>query len=238
MRTFALASTAIFAGVLAVGIAEAADLQVQRPAPPPQRAYAPPPPRSFDWTGFYIGANGGWGGGRSRFNFDDLGVSSGHFGVNGWQAGGTAGFNYQVGHVVFGVESDMDWSNISGNTNCPMTGSICQTQNDWLGTARGRVGYAFDRVLPYVTGGAAFGNINASVPGVGSASATNLGWAAGGGIEYAITPNWSTKLEYLHVDLGSFDCGAACNPTPPVNVKLDENLVRAGVNFKFGAAGQ
>jgi outer membrane immunogenic protein len=211
------------------GAANAADLP-SRP-PPPAQPYARPLP--FSWTGFYVGINGGYGWGRSRFNFDDLGVSTGHFGTSGWLGGATMGYNFQSGPLVVGLESDIDWANLSGSTACPTTGLTCQTQNDWLGTVRGRVGVAFDRVLPYVTGGLAVGDINASIPSVGSATATNAGWAVGGGLEYALTNNWSTKVEYLHVDLGSFDCGTACSATPPVNVKLNEDIVRGGINYKF-----
>jgi outer membrane immunogenic protein len=219
-------------GLLVSGTAHAADLQRQ-PPPPPQRVYAP---RPFNWTGFYLGINGGWADGRSRFNFDDLGLSTGHFGTSGWLGGGTLGYNLQTGPWVLGLESDIDWASLSGSTACPVGGLTCQTQNDWLGTVRGRVGWAFDRFLPYVTGGLAVGDINASVPNVGSQTATNAGWTVGGGLEYAITNNWSTKVEYLHVDLGSFDC-TACSSTPPVNVHLNEDIVRGGINYKFDWPG-
>jgi outer membrane immunogenic protein len=231
MRTFILAGTV----ALISGVAGAADMPVQRPAPTPVQVYAPPP--YLDWSGVYIGVNGGWEHGHSHFDFDGLGATSGRFGAKGWQAGGTIGANYQAGHVVMGLEGDFDWSNLSGSTPCPITGIICQTQNNWLSTARGRVGYAVDHFLPYVTGGLAVGDINANVANVGSATTTNAGWTAGAGIEYALSRNWSTKVEYLHVNLGSFDCGTACSPTPPVNVRLNEDLVRAGLNYKFDWGG-
>jgi outer membrane immunogenic protein len=100
------------------------------------------------------------------------------------------------------------------------------------------MGVAFDRVLPYVTGGFAAGDIGASVPGMGTASTANAGWTAGGGVEYGLSRNWSAKMEYLHVNLGNFDCGSSCSPTPPVNVHTNEELVRGGLNYKFdwGAA--
>jgi outer membrane immunogenic protein len=218
-------------GLLVSGAASAADLQTQPQQP--VKAARVQPPRYYDWTGFYLGINGGWGESRSRFNFEGLGDSTGHFGGSGWQAGGTAGFNYQMGPAVMGIESDGDWSNLSGSTNCPAAGLTCQVQNDWLATVRGRVGVAFDRFLPYVTGGLAVGDINANVSGIGSATATNAGWTVGGGFEYALGNNWSTKLEYLHVNLGGFDCGTACSATPPATVRMDEDLVRGGINYKF-----
>jgi outer membrane immunogenic protein len=232
MRRFIL----VGALVLSSAVAGAADLPVVQKAPPPARAYSPPPPY-IDWSGFYLGINGGWEHGRSHFDFDSLGANTGHFGADGWQVGGTAGFNYQIGQVVLGIESDIDWSNLSGSAPCPITGLTCQTQNNWLSTGRGRIGYAIDRFLPYITGGVAVGDINANVPGIGSATTTNVGWTVGGGLEYAISKNWSTKVEYLHVNLGSFDCGTACSPTPPVNVRLNEDIVRAGLNYKFDWTG-
>jgi outer membrane immunogenic protein len=227
----------IFAGslLLVPAAAGAADLPYQRPVAQPAPVYKAPAPY-FDWTGFYVGVNGGWAGGRSRFDFEGAGLGADHFHTRGWQAGGTTGYNVQLGGVVFGLEGDLDWSNVNGSGTCP-TGLLCQTQNNWLGTARGRVGYAFGNVLPYVTGGLAVGDIKASVPGVGSASTTNAGWTAGGGLEYGISRNWSAKMEYLHVNLGSFDCGTACDPTPPVNVRASEDLVRAGLNYKFDWGG-
>jgi len=112
----------------------------------------------------------------------------------------------------------------------------CETKNTWLSTFRGRIGYAFDRWMPYITAGGAYGNVKATIsaPIVGtlvSASSGQLGWTAGVGLEYAFLSNWSAKIEYLYVDLGKFDTGFA---TPLVdNVSLKENIVRAGLNYKF-----
>jgi outer membrane immunogenic protein len=111
----------------------------------------------------------------------------------------------------------------------------CTTENTWLATFRGRVGYAFDRWLPYITGGGAYGRVAArvDVPPAGfaaSSSSNQLGWTVGVGLEYAFLSNWSAKLEYLYVDLGDFNTG----PAPLVNnVSFKENIVRAGVNYKF-----
>jgi len=111
----------------------------------------------------------------------------------------------------------------------------CETSNTWLATFRGRVGYAFDRWLPYITAGGAYGNVKAtaSLPALAASASTSkdkLGWTAGVGLEYAFLGNWSAKLEYLYVDLGSFDTG----PAPIVNnVSFKENIVRAGLNYKF-----
>ena len=118
---------------------------------------------------------------------------------------------------MFGLEGDIDWSNIKGSITTTCLGT-CQTSNNWLGTARGRVGYAFDRFLPYLTAGAAFGDVKGSVAGVGSFSETKVGWAGGAGLEYAFIDNWSAKLEYLYVDLGKATCNATCSGGDPFDV--------------------
>ena len=213
--------------------ATAAD--VRRPPPPVRReAVAPPPLALFDWTGFYVGVNGGWGWGSSRYDFIGSGLgTTGDFRTTGGLIGGTIGYNYQAGATVFGVEADLDWAHISGSALCPGGGATCQTRSNWLGTVRGRLGYAFDRFLSYLTAGAAFGNVQANIPGIGTANATKAGWTVGGGIEYAVNRNWSVKAEYLYVDLGKFDCGAACGAVPPTNVKFNTNIFRAGLNYRF-----
>ena len=218
----------IVLALAAAAPAHAADLP--RPAPPVVKAPVVAPPSVYDWTGFYLGVNGGYGWGQS--SFDGLSGTAGNFNTTGWVAGGTAGYNLQYGHVVFGLEGDADWSNINGSAPCVGGVATCQVKNDWLGTARGRFGFAFDRFLPFVTGGLAVGDINANVPGFGSATSTNAGWTAGGGLEVALGRNWTAKAEYLHVDLGTLNCGTACTGTMS-NVDFTTNLVRGGVNFKF-----
>jgi outer membrane immunogenic protein len=131
-----------------------------------------------------------------------------------------------------GLEGDMDWSNVSGSTSaagCPG----CSVQNNWLSTARGRVGYAFGHWLPYITGGLAVGDVQASAPGFSGMTNTQVGWAAGAGVEYALSNNWSAKVEYLHVDLGRFDCGGSCGAAGTDNVSFHDNLVRGGFNYRF-----
>ncbi len=88
----------------------------------------------------------------------------GSFKTSGGLVGGTLGYNWQVGQAVFGLEGDIDWSNIRGSAFCGGVTS-CETKNDWLGTVRGRLGYAFDRFMPYVTGGLAVGDIKTSIAG-------------------------------------------------------------------------
>jgi outer membrane immunogenic protein len=218
------------AGCLAVGMlvgaqaADAADLSV---AP----LYKAPPSevvQAYNWTGFYLGVNGGGGWGHSGWRDESTGIN-----LSGGLVGGTAGYNWQAGRAVVGLEGDVDWANLSGSrttTGCP---AGCSTSDTWLSTVRGRVGYAFGGFLPYVTGGLAVGDIRAATTGFPGASNTNAGWTVGGGLEVALPGNWSAKAEYLHVDLGSFNCGTNCG-LPADNVSMHDDVFRAGVNYRFG----
>jgi outer membrane immunogenic protein len=199
----------------------------------PRPIYKSAPPVSyFNWSGAYIGINGGYGfdGTSDWAILPGLGIKP-----KGGMIGGTLGYNMQVGGVVLGLEGDADWSDVSGRVDCVPGFVTCGTKSDWLATFRARIGYAFDRWMPYITGGGAVGNVKAtaSAPILGatfSASNSQVGWTAGGGFEYAFLGNWSAKVEYLFVDLGSFDSGIA-----PIanNVSFKENIIRAGINYRF-----
>jgi outer membrane immunogenic protein len=213
------------AGVLALtGAAAAADL-----SQPPPRYY---PPASvavplYSWPGFYFGINGGGAFGSSSWD------STGSRDVSGGLVGAQLGYNYQAGHAVFGVEGDLDWTDINGSTNntCSLG---CKTSNTWLSTVRGRLGYAADRFMPFVTGGAAFGNVRAFTPGFPEATDNRAGWTLGGGLEAALASNWTAKVEYLYVDLGSFNCGFNCGAGLATdNVSFHTSVLRAGLNYRF-----
>jgi outer membrane immunogenic protein len=223
------------AGALALAMgtqARAADLPPVAPAPRAPVAYVPMVSPAYNWSGFYIGINGGYAFGNSTWTAP--GLSSGGFSVDGGQAGGTIGFNYQTGPLVLGLEGDFDWQNVRGaasGTVCPS----CDTASNWIGTFRGRVGYAFDRVLVYGTAGGAVTDIKASVGAFPWGSSTELGWSAGAGVEMALTDNWTAKAEYLFADFEKASCAVAnCGYVTPPSVSLYENQVRFGVNYKFG----
>jgi outer membrane immunogenic protein len=179
----------------------------------------------FSWTGFYAGINGGYGFGKSSWTGPP---STGDFNIKGPLVGGTLGYNLQTGFWVWGIEGDLDYSSIKGTDGT----SCCTTKNDWLGTVRGRIGYAaWGNWLPYITGGASFGDIKAT-SATGTETHTKIGWTAGAGVEYAFLGAWSAKLEYLYVDLGKASCSAAtCGVAS--DVKFNANIVRAGVNYRF-----
>jgi len=215
-------------GVLAMGgAAAAADLP---PAAPPTPYYkAPAYAPGYNWSGFYLGINGGGGWGSSTW------TTTNRFDTSGGLVGGTIGYNYQINQAVLGVEGDIDWADINGSiasAGCPSASGTCTTGDNWLATIRGRLGYAADRFMPYITGGAAFGDIKASGPGLTGTDSTNAGWTLGGGIEFAIAGHWTAKAEYLYVDLGHVSCGAACG-APTENVSWRSNIGRVGVNYRF-----
>jgi outer membrane immunogenic protein len=231
----------VLAATAAAGPVLAADLRAPMPPPAPQApaAYIPAP-AVYNWGGIYFGLNGGYGFGDSAWTPAGT-AGTGDFSTNGGLFGATLGANFQTGVLVFGIDTDLDWSGIKGNISCFAGAAACnfQTENDWLGTVRGRVGYAFNRVLVYGTAGGAFGNIKPQLtdPLVGSSNNTEFGWAAGAGIEFALPANITARIEYLFVDLanGSFACGAAqCAPAMTIPVSFDASLVRAGLDYKFG----
>lgn len=215
MRKLLLAGVSLFA--FGIASASAADLPRREAAPIP---FMPPP---YNWSGFYLGINGGGGFGNSDFS----GPFDGSYNLSGGLVGGTAGYNWQFGQWVLGLEGDMDWSNIRGSATCGGGITTCETRNDWLGTVRGRVGYAFDRFLPYVTGGLAVGGVKTSVAGFGDSSDTRAGWTVGAGIEAAIAGPWTAKVEYLYVDLGN--TGSVIGS----DASFHTNIVRAGLNYRF-----
>ena len=224
IKTIAAGCFAVAALIVAQS-ATAADLSVAPlyKAPPPAMAPA------YNWSGFYLGINGGGGWGHSNWD-----TSSDRIGLSGGLVGGTAGYNWQIGSAVLGLEGDIDWANLKGTNSSTLCPAGCSTSDTWLSTVRGRAGYAFGGVLPYLTGGLALGDIRAATPGFAGASNTSAGWTAGAGIEFGLTGNWSAKAEYLYVDLGRFNCGVSCNGLPTDNVSMHDNVVRAGVNYRFG----
>jgi outer membrane immunogenic protein len=208
--------------LLASLAAQAADI----PNPGYRVPYYPAPAYS-NWTGFYVGLNGGYGFGKSNW---DVPASS-----NSPQralGGATVGYNLQTGTWLWGMEGDFDYSGMTGTSYCAI-GVACETRNSWLATARGRIGYTgWNNWMPYVTGGAAVGDVKATNSALASASKTMVGWTLGAGVEVAMWSSWSVKLEYLYVDLGKFDCGIACGAASD-NVSLNANIVRAGLNYRF-----
>lgn len=233
-RPLSFAIAALFAAglVSARGVAHAADMPRAAPI-----YKAGPVAQAYDWTGFYLGINGGYAWGRSSWSDPAVGTDSGRFNTNGGTLGGQVGYNWQTGPLVVGIETDLNWLNAKGSTGaggvCLTDGAgQCQSKQTWVGTTRARLGYSFDRWLPYVTGGVAYGDVRAD-QATGSSSTTKTGWTAGGGVEYGINRNWSAKLEYLHIDLGTANFMGAASGTPTLNVPITDDIVRAGLNYRW-----
>jgi len=223
----------------------------------------------YDWTGPYIGLQGGYGWGQNDVKYDDqlqavAAASSifdtdsddviiepnrdGKIGIDGWLGGAHAGYNWQVDSFVLGAEGDIEFSNLSGDTNILFspTSELGQIKQDidWLGSLRLRLGYAMDRALIYVTGGAAVGGVDMKIridPAVGGGgdagdTETRWGWTLGGGFEYAFTDEVSANIEYRYTDLGDTQIFLDNNDAVG-DIKFDNafHAVRVGLSWHFGS---
>src|SRR4026209_2838029 len=204
MKKFLLATV----GLIAFGIsapASAADMAVKA-APPP---YVAP---IYNWTGFYIGGNGGWGRSNSCLNFDGFGIfgfAGGCASRSGGLVGGQIGYRWQASQWVFGVEAQGDWADLSSQRISLINPLFStRTTTDVIGLFTGQIGYAWNQALFYVKGGAAVTSNRFSVlenvfgTGLAAARSTRWGGAVGVGLEYGFTPNWSFGVEYNHLFMG------------------------------------
>ena len=224
---------------------------------------APPPPVVVStWSGCYVGASGGYikprdtsipiSGDPALLLSQTLGnvptsISPDN---DGYLVGGQIGCNYEVNRVVWGFETDLSYVDAPRNFSVIQGPAVVTTtfnqDLEYLGTVRGRIGYAFDSVLVYATGGLAYGKVNASArisdaAGTsvlaGSQSKMQVGYTVGGGLEYALNRNWSIKGEYLFYDLGdqTLTTNAIVGPaeTAFFNHEASGHIVRAGLNYRF-----
>jgi outer membrane immunogenic protein len=211
MKTTAAASVAFLALTMT---ARAADLPVE----PQVEVYEPVDvqPTAYDWSGAYLGAMLGYT--WAEYNPEALSDID----DNGYVAGGYAGFNLQSGSLVFGLEGDfaaVDLDDTSGGTSL---------ETDMVGSVRGRVGYAFDRVLAYGTGGVAFANVTAD-DGTVSDDNWHSGYVVGAGLEAAMTDHVLARVEYLYSDFGE----ETYNLTANTDADLTSHTIRAGLGYKF-----
>ena len=216
-------ATGVLAALLVSSLAASAADMAPKPiykAP----AYAAP---IFSWTGPYVGIVGGGAFGDSQHN---PGTNS--FSTSGWLIGATLGYNWQMGRLVYGIEGDLSWVDNSGNSAqaAPFAGTAT-TSETYNMTLRGRIGWTFtERLMVYGTGGYAGANVKAEVPGL-SEEKFRSGWTLGLGAEYAIAPQWTVKGEWLYADYGDqtyFQSTANAR-----KVTFTDNLIRAGLNYKF-----
>jgi len=234
MKKFLMGSVALIA--LGAAPAMAADLAA--------RPYAKAPPMIaavYDWSGFYIGANGGWG--TSRKSWDYLGPLAGRpegsHDASGAVAGGQIGYNWQMSSWVFGVEAQGNWADLKGsNASIGFAGVTNQSKIEAFGLFTGRIGYAWNNALLYARGGAAVVSDKytyyPTATGIttGSASETRWGAAVGAGFEYGFTPNWSMAVAYDHLFLDSKDVTFSTGVSD--RIKQDADIVTARINYRWG----
>ena len=196
----------------------------------------------YDWTGFYIGGHVGYGGGSLGPGTNPLPEEGQLFppSITGLIGGYQAGYNKQLAtHVVLGIEADASFG--SPLDAVRLAPSAFNTTLDYVSTVRGRAGYAFGRWMPYLTGGFAWGHSHVNLnDGAGSVFAApgqiQTGWTAGAGIEFAVSGNWSAKLEYDYIDLGRQTYDLTGFGLPSVSVDPRVNLVKLGLNYRFADA--
>lgn len=244
----------------------------------PVKARPMPPAPVWNWSGFYIGVNGGYSWGRSSrdLNFFNpltgVALATGTGGgrdLDGGLFGGQIGYNWQVTNWVFGIEADAQWTGQKGSTTvlCPLAGcfpalvavpagagtaATLSDKLEWFGTIRGRVGVTVTpSVLLYATGGGAYGSLQTDL-GLATFTATGIpvafgasrsvdkfGWTVGAGIEAMFAANWTAKIEYLYMDLGSISNSvvlpvAAGFPLGAnVTSRVTDSIIRGGINYKF-----
>lgn len=205
MKKTILAMT-LAAMTVAAGSAAAADL--------PRGPYSAPAvdTRVYNWAGFYAGANVGYDWGK---------ITNSAIEPTGFAGGVQGGYNFQSGQFVFGAETDIQAANASD------TFAAFKFSNPWFGTVRGRAGYAMNNVLFYGTLGLAYGDIKGELPGI-TEDKMHIGWSGGLGMEVGLTPNWSTKVEYLYMDLNNrvYSITGLANG-------YEANLLRFGINYHF-----
>jgi outer membrane immunogenic protein len=227
------------------GSAFAADLPYRGPPP----VYLPPPP-IFTWSGLYVGGQIGYAWGNDPINVAIVGIPVASFNDNpkGVIGGAHLGYNLQIAQWVAGLEGTVDGTSVTGRTSAPVvalrSGVTGSTRSIVQGSIRARLGVAFDRVLIYGTGGAAFAgfqnNYSVGFPSflAEQDSKTRTGWTVGGGLEYAVTNNWSIRAEYRYSDFGrspDFPFSSITLGTLSATHHLTENQVQAGFSYKFNS---
>ena len=231
-KTMLLAAASLVA-ISAAAPAMAADLAARPYTKAPAMVAA-----IYDWSGFYIGINGG--GGSAHTTWDVVGgASEGSHNATGGTVGGQIGYRMQSGQWVFGVEGQGNWADFTGDNVSAVFATRNRTKIDSFGLITGQVGYAWNNVLLYVKGGAAVVGdkyevfSTATGASLGSASSTRWGGTVGAGLEVGFAPNWSVGVEYNHIFLGDQDVTfAGLAGTDRIKQDVDMGLVR--LNYKFG----
>lgn len=236
MRALAFGVVSAGGFALCLAVATAADLPLLRA---PVAPVASAPAAIYSWTGLYIGGQVGAGASRSSWSDPFGGGNNAFTSGAGFLGGGLLGASYQWNALVLGVEADFNWTAMRGNGS-DLVGDTIGTETQWTSSVAGRVGAAFNRLLVYGKGGAAFARDRSSftdLAGNGASTAfTRTGWIAGIGLEYGITQNWSAKLEYDYLSFGSQPLNfATATPTAYASsTTVNAQEIKAGINLRFG----
>ena len=236
---------AVFCSLVAVGSSFAADLPQRVPVKAAPAAI--PMHVGYNWTGFYYGFNVGYGFASQDTslvsNATGATVASGSANLDDITTGGQIGYNWQMQNWVFGLEADFQgsWQNddqilTGGGATVNFT-----TRLRWYGSVRGRVGYAMDRFLPYITAGWAYGQaqmdgsaVSGGITRIFEGDDMVTGWVAGVGLETALWDRWTGRIEYLYYDLGDGPSVLATAATLNVEgTSMQQNVVRLGLNYRF-----
>ncbi|MBK1868301.1 outer membrane protein [Aestuariivirga sp. YIM B02566] len=210
-------------------------------------------PEAYDWTGPYVGLQGGYAWGENDVSSTGtesteevlgraavLNGRDGHMDLDGFVGGLHAGYNWQSDALVLGIEGDIEFADINGDTDVINGNGIkvgeVEQEIDWLGSLRLRAGFAADRALFYATGGLAVGGVELTLKDsdgdeFASNSETNWGWTLGGGIEYAVTDDLSARIEYRYTDLGDIDADNGDDDDGKADTAF--HAVRAGLSWHF-----
>lgn len=247
MKNFLLATAAVVLAAPAL----AADLPVRAPAPAP--VYAAP---VFSWSGFYVGVNAGYAWGKARSTDLDFYNAGERFGSSpdGFMGGAQAGWNWQTGRFVFGLEGELGYLGLDGGAvqpSSPAGDTLTYVNKGIYGSVSGRLGYAFDRTLVYAKAGMVYAGGKAEVGDLCNVAPCGpalmygskrigAGYLIGAGVEHAFDNNWSVKLEYAYLDFGKRTVSGVDTAGIVWNYKNDlhAHTVKVGLNYRFGGAAR
>lgn len=227
-------NAAAAAALLVVGAASAQAADIARPAPPAYKAPVMAP--VYNWNGFYIGGNIGWAFGNSSATYNPTGETW-DIGKNGFMGGLQAGYNWQVDAFVFGIEGEFDW--IDGKRSRAANGGMwAEGGTTSMATIAARFGYAANNVLWYAKGGAGWVDntatlYNSNGQTLWTGSDTPVGWLIGAGVEFGLTQNWTTKIEYNYLNVDNWTSNPGLFNGDTFTVSRTVQTIKGGINYKF-----